>query len=93
MRELNEFEAIEASGGVLPAAVVGSTAVGIIVGGYSAWHSGGNAGQIAAGAILGGVSGFYGGLGMFGSAIATGAFSAFAGGGGRWTRSEDVAAH
>lgn len=74
----------EVGGGVAP--VVGGTLVGAALGGYSAWHGGGNAIQVVAGAMLGGVSGFYGGLGMWGSSFAAGAFSTFVGGGGgRWS--------
>lgn len=81
IQELTSEEIDQVQGGVLAAGAV----VGAVVGGYAAWHSGGNAGQIAAGALLGGVSGFYCGLGMFGSAATTGIMSSFAGGGGRWT--------
>lgn len=81
IQELTSEEIDQVQGGVLAAGAV----VGAVVGGYAAWHSGGNAGQIAAGALLGGVSGFYCGLGMFGAAAATGIMSSFAGGGGRWT--------
>lgn len=75
-RALSTDEVENVVGGALAAGAV----AGAVVGGYSAWHSGGNAGQIAAGAILGGVSGFFGGVGMWGSSVATGVFSAFAGG-------------
>ena len=67
-------------GGVGPTGV----AVGAIVGGYRAYHNGGNAGQIVAGAIFGGVTGFFGGLGMWGSAAVTGIMGSFVGGGGVW---------
>ncbi len=51
--------------------VAAGALAGAALGGYSAWHGGGNAGQVVAGALLGGVSGFYGGLGMWGSSIAS----------------------
>lgn len=82
MRELFREESEAVAGG--NPVVIGVVA-GAAVGAYSTWHGGGNAGQIAAGAILGGVSGLYGGLGMWGSSITVGAFGSFAGGGGRIT--------
>jgi hypothetical protein len=82
MEILAEDQLEEVAGGLLVAGAI----AGAIVGGYGPWHSGGNAGQIVAGAILGGVGGFYGGVGMWGSAVATGVFSSFAGGGGRWVQ-------
>ena len=82
MQELTPEEIDQVHGGVVPAVLVAAGAVG---GAYAAWHSGGNAGQIAAGAILGGVAGMYGALGMVGRATAVTAISSFAGGGGVWT--------
>jgi lactobin A/cerein 7B family class IIb bacteriocin len=82
IQELTEEEIDQVNGGILPAVIV---AGGAVAGAYSAWHSGGNAGQIAAGAILGGVAGMYGALGMVGSATAVTMIGSFAGGGGVWT--------
>ncbi len=82
IQELTQEEIDQVNGGILPAVIV---AGGAAAGAYSAWHSGGNAGQIAAGAILGGVAGMYGALGMVGSATAVTMIGSFAGGGGVWT--------
>ena len=84
MQELTIDQTEEVAGGLAP--VAAGALAGAALGGYSAWHGGGNAGQVVAGALLGGVSRFYGGLGMWGSSIASGVFSSFVGGGGgRWT--------
>lgn len=80
MRDLSLTEVRDVSGG--NPIVLGAVA-GAVTTGYGAWHGGGNAGQIASAAILGGVSGFYGGLGMFGSSIAVAVLATFSGGGGR----------
>ncbi len=83
-QRLTSDQTEEVAGGLAP--VAAGALAGAALGGYSAWHGGGNAGQVVAGALLGGVSGFYGGLGMWGSSIASGVFSSFVGGGGgRWT--------
>lgn len=58
MRELTMEEMDEVVGGVGP---VGA-AIGVAVGAGSAAVQGGNAGEIIAGGILGGASGFFGGL-------------------------------
>lgn len=82
MRELSIQETRDVPGG---SPLVFGTLAGAAAGGYGAWHGGGNAGQVVSGALLGGVSGFYGGLGMFISSTVVGSMAAFAGGGGRWS--------
>ncbi len=82
MQELTPEEIDQVHGGVAPAVLVAAGAIG---GAYATWHSGGNAAQIAAGAILGGVAGMYGALGLVGRATAVTAITSFAGGGGVWT--------
>ncbi len=56
MRTLTVSEIEETSGGV----GVGGAVLGAVTGGVSSAMNGGNAGQIASAALLGGVSGFFG---------------------------------
>lgn len=79
LAELTDEEINRVGGGVVPV-IVASVAAGAAVSGYGAYHSGANAGAIASAAILGGVSGFYGSLGLWTGAVVVGAMASFAGG-------------
>ena len=59
MRELTLNELEEVNGGALAF----GAAVGAVAGGASAWASGGDLGDVVAGAFVGGISGFFGGAG------------------------------
>ncbi len=74
MRELTLEEVEDVNGGF---GVVGAT-IGAVTGGVSAAYNGGNAGQIAAATILGGVSGWFGGLASASSGFARGMWGAYA---------------
>lgn len=76
MRELTAEEIDQVQGGFGP----GGAVVGAIVSGAGSYLSGGNAGQIASAAILGGVAGFFGGLGgvaMQSTGLAVGLIGAY----------------
>ncbi|MDO6548267.1 hypothetical protein [Pseudoalteromonas carrageenovora] len=59
MRELNVKEIQEVNGGALAF----GAAIGAVAGGVSAYASGGDFGDVVAGAFMGGASGFFGGAG------------------------------
>lgn len=77
MRELRESEIENVSGGVLGL----GAAIGGVVGGVSAYTSGGGVGDVIAGVAFGAVSGFFGGIATSGvrmSGFARGAFATYA---------------
>lgn len=73
-RSLTQQEIDQVAAGFGP---VGAVA-GAIGTGAGVYLTGGNAAQVVAGAIFGGVAGFFGGLGMYGSAVAVTALGAVA---------------
>ncbi len=74
IQELTLEEMDQVHGGFGPTGAV----VGAVIAGGGVALNGGNAGQVVAAAIFGGVSGFFGAVGMPASAIAVGLMGAYA---------------
>jgi len=74
MQELTLEEMDQVHGGFGPAGAI----AGAVGAGLGVALTGGNAAQVVAGAIFGGVSGFFGGLGMYASSAAVAAMGAVA---------------
>ena len=74
MQLLTAEEMDQVHGGFGPAGAV----AGAIGAGIGTYLTGGNAGQIAASALFGGVAGFFGGVGLYASSAAVAAMGAYA---------------